>query len=96
MLTETQSTGGGGSHRPGPVPLPLTRALALRALSCKSAPELARVQGWILKDKTALSPPPPPRSLKYWDTLPLRGNASNLGLGLKSRGGGGLDQGRSV
>ena len=69
---------------PSPISLPLTRTLALSALSCKSAPELASVQGF---NNT------PPCSPKYWDTLPLHRNVQNLGLGLKSRGRGRFGKG---
>ena len=39
------------TFRPSPISLPLTSTLALSALSYKSAPELASVQGLILREK---------------------------------------------
>ena len=50
------------------------------SLSCKWGTKLASWQGIILREnRHSLWIP------KYWNTLPLCGNAQNLGLGLKSR-----------
>ena len=39
------------SGQSSPISLPLTRTIAFSAFSCKSAPELASVQGLILREK---------------------------------------------
>ena len=70
--------------------LTLTRTVALSALSCKSATELAGVQGLILRKKQHSS------LLKYWEypfAVPLWWNAQNLGSWHKSRGRGRIGTG---
>ena len=69
--------------RPSPISLPLTRTLASRALSCKSAPELASAQWLVLRDITA----PPLAPLSIWTPYlfagmcKIWGQGSNLGEG---------------